>query len=138
MANILKNTKVGKVNRSQGQHMRAMPVKADLSKSFTEDGLDLRDMPQGHLVCNNCGDHRFNAMFQGAKLLVQCANCSWVGILKIKAHPDVDLYNATRLCDLCPSDEFSIVRVGGYVSLGCAKCFTDAETFDLKEFNKLF
>jgi len=118
--------------------MRARPIATDLPDQLGENGLDLRDMPEGHLVCNLCKHHSFNAMFQMDKLFVQCTKCSWIGALKIPINTDIDLYNATRLCDICPSDEFSVIRIKNYVSLGCNKCFQDTETFNLQDFNKLF
>lgn len=130
MANILNKTKVGKIDRSQGQRIASVAKQDPLSKDIVSPQTP-SDIPNNcALTCPNCASCSFYVILQGKCFCCGCSKCGWEGKLNIPSRiDDGSSFNSTLRCqdDKCDNDTFSFIRVQDKLGIGCTKCFQGIE-----------
>lgn len=121
----------GKINRSQGQHIRSkvFAEKGDEYES-TPKAFNPLDMPQNtNLCCGNCQYWNFHVICQHTEMNVGCPKCGWEAKFKLpySIKEGEIYYNSTLRCPYCQNDQFSFVRLGNDLSIGCSKCYKGVE-----------
>lgn len=112
--------------------MRVKEVKLPVTQGVLGTGIDVMNLPEGHLSCGKCSGYRFEAWMFGSNYRVECGCMSCGESVRLLFPMDIIIPEGRFTCSRHPEKGMVILHNVDVVSVGCEKCITQIN-FDLRK-----